>query len=254
MRWEILQKVWKLAKAKFPNVERLYVDLPIRFRSDGECAVYDLDKAGEPVGVIAYSNVVEDGVPLVSVRLEGQTEKVAAGRVSRECRVGIALDERTKAPRVDVSLLRRGCRDGFDVGRKLALLFSNGARDGRASVADVRRWASGQGVDMRMVVPIMCGLEDMGFELEGNGGAYNLRLASGKQKFEPHQRVRVIHPTAMDYQECGRVMECKGGPKDGFWYAVLVDGSQDPLWFPEEALDEDEAGDVADPELEPIDG
>jgi hypothetical protein len=56
----------------------------------------------------------------------------------------------------------------------------------------------------------------------------------------------------MEFQECGRVLDVRGGPREGFWYAVLVDGSDTPILFPEKSLGRDEAGAVVSPVPEPI--
>jgi len=140
----------------------------------------------------------------------------------------------------------------FVLGEQLALIIANGRK--KVAEEEVRAFLSNNKFESSLFLPVEEGFATIGVTMESEqDDSFNLKKAKvQKRKFEEHQRVRVNHPTARDYQECGRVIEIKGDPRSGYWYLVMVDGSSAPMWFPQKALGPDEAGIVINPIPEPI--
>jgi hypothetical protein len=69
----------------------------------------------------------------------------------------------------------------------------------------------------------------------------------GQRKFKDYERVRVLDPMSMEYQEIGQILMSKR-TKKGRVYLILVDGSSKPAWFHEDHVAENMAG------AEPPDG
>ena len=253
MRWDIIKKAWKLARDNFPDAKNLFVEIPRRFRARGAIRVYDLAQSQEPIGELSYEGMAVNGQPFMVLTDKDESMTIRAVRVSQSLRTSSSVRPMGKAAAVDSLMLKRRYPDGFERGQALALLFSSQHDNGKVSPSDLGQWLSRHGVESNMFVPMRAGLETLGVRLcEDLVDSYNFRLAKKPRKFQEYDRVRVMHPTSMEYQECGRVLEYKGTPKHGFWYLVLVDGSDRPLWFPEESLEKDAAGEIVDPVPESI--
>jgi hypothetical protein len=63
----------------------------------------------------------------------------------------------------------------------------------------------------------------------------------GKRKFKDYERVRVMDPLSMEYQEIGQILMSKR-TKGGRAYLILVDGSSKPIWVREDNVAENMAG------------
>lgn len=81
MRWEILQKSWKMAKANFPDVESIFVAIPARFKSSGSIPVFDLSIHNK-VGEISYQSSIMGGKTFVSVSCGPLSDTVAISAAS----------------------------------------------------------------------------------------------------------------------------------------------------------------------------
>jgi len=196
VRWNIVRKAWQLARDRFPDVRRLFVDVPSRLAPRGEMAIIDLDKPKEPLSRISFQ---------VQPSSEGPSLLMSLG------------DEQST-----ISLPRGASRTYGTPSRREALRASRdqllAARYGdEAELAEAR-------------------------ELMGMDGTFNLRLArSGKRKFKDYERVRILDPRSMQFQELGQVMTSRR-EKDQRFYLVLVDGSSKPQWFPDDLVGPNLAG------------
>lgn len=123
---------------------------------------------------------------------------------------------------------------GAELHEKLASLASTDL--GSVDHESVSGWLESEGLPAEMTEPVCAAL----------GLPSRTVLAYGK-KFEEYDKVRVNAPLSMEHQECGQVLIVKGSYAEGYWYLVLVDGSSEPTWFPEESLAHIEAGKPEEP-------
>jgi hypothetical protein len=246
MRWELVARAWSLARSKFPEVKRLYVDTPGRFGAVGTCKVLDLDAPGKPLGEISYDVRPIDGQPRISLALQDTTDSVTLPKMGVQASVSTSV--RT-AGGISADLLTKKYASAAQLAPQLAFLIV-GHKDGikeaskGLSRSDVAQWLRSYSFDVVLLDPVCDSIADLGVRVDG---AFNRRLARKvKNHFEQFQKVRVVDERSMEFQECAQVMEVKGSLKDGYWYKVLVDGSEEPKWFPEEALDDIHVGWVAE--------
>lgn len=252
VRWEITRKAWSLARDKFPKAKNLYVDVPSKIGTQGSCLVYDLDGEDEPLGRLEYrlSHRGARGGPKLD--MEVVVASCAGPRGPIVANVRTQRRPLKKVPSVDATLMGARYPDPFVLGRQVALLVASGKDAVRED--EVRSFMSQYGFDENLLFPVRKGLDEMGVRVvEPSEGRFNLKNAKvQRQQFEEQQRIRINHPTAPDYQECGRIVGIQGDPRSGYWYYVLVDGSSVPKWFPQDALEPNEAGIIVDPVTRPI--
>lgn len=250
MRWDILKKAWGLARSNFPDAQKLYVQIPSVFKSHGECKIYDLASPDKPLGAVSYQTVTSKGEPVLTMTLDKGQAEVRASFGLGDVRVGMTKRAVAGWPSVlSADLVCQRYKDPFEIGR-LAAIMAKEAIGESVAAEDLRAWMASQGYSREMETPIRAGLLGLGVSVEYET-SFNIKQAKGK-KFKEEDRVRIVHPTSMEYQEVGRVMGCEGDSRSGYWYSVLVDGSGSPMMFPESALEKDEAGDIVDPVPRPI--
>lgn len=241
-----------MARKEFPKAGSLYVELPKRFSSKGTCQVYDLSAGTDPIGEISYESVVVGGQPKFQLTVgdeKREVEAVAGG--TPMLKTGSSLAPMPGLPEIDAALLAKKYPDPVQLGRKMALLFTSGKDTTRVAKADVEGWMAANGFDKGLLVPMTSGLMEIGVRTS-DPESFNLRAAKSKFRFDEHARVRVHRLTSEDYQECGRVVKREKRQREGNWYLVQVDGSEDGTWFHEDSLELNEAGIVVDPVPEPI--
>jgi hypothetical protein len=227
-----------MARKAYPDVGRLYVDVPEHLGRKGRCSVHDLDKE-EILGNVLYEAVPVDGRPVLKIELNGATTAIAMPRVNQALHTSITTMKFGKMSEIDPKLMAQNCTDVFELGKKVALLIATELKK-NASRDDVVRWIDKHGFPYEMLIPTLEGLGVLGYEI--NSSSFNIKTANSRFKYKEYQRVRIVSPMSMDHQECGRIFEARGGGKDPEWYLVLVDGSEKPLWFPELSLTTDDAG------------
>ena len=239
-----MKAAWSLARKSFPD-KRVFVESLPRVLSRGEAPVRDLE-TGERLGSVAYEDRGGD------LRVSIGPEEMILRKDRKEVSIEASSDTyqiRLGANEEDPVRIVSSSSDPVDLGRRLAMLIST-SKDSSEELSDdyVRSWVSRKGFDSSVVALVVDAIKSEA----GDRRPFNLKVAKGKNRFDVNDKVRVIYETSMEYQECGRVLEVKGDNKDGYWYSVLVDGSGDPLWFPESSLDNDLSGVIVDPVPEPI--
>jgi hypothetical protein len=235
----MIRKAWEMAREAFPSVENLYVETPQHLGFQGHCPVFDLGK-NDPIGQFLYRMVSVDQKPVLVMELDGNSASLSMPKVSQSFQVPTRTEKFSAAKGIEPTLISKNCSDGFELGRKLALLVSDELKDGANSREGVESWLKRNGFPEDMITPTLEGLHGLGHEAVE--GSFNLKAANPKHSFDAYQRVRIVQPSSMEHQECGKVLEVRGGGKDPEWYLVLVDGSEKPLWFPSSSLAPDEAG------------
>ncbi len=246
MRWELVARAWSLAKSKFPEVKRLYVDIPGRFGATGSCNILDLDSPGKPLGAISYDVRQMDGQPRMILALDGSSDSVGLPKMGVQASVSTSV--RTASNKISAELLAKRYPSPQELSAQLACLIvghKDGIREASAGLtrSSVGEWLRDKGFNQGLLDGVCSAVEGLGVKVDG---AFNRRMARKvKNHFDQFQRVRVKDELSMEYQECAQVLEVKGSLKDGYWYKVLVDGSEDPKWYPESSLDEIHVGWVA---------
>lgn len=246
MRWELTKRAWALARDKFPEVERLYVSMPEHLARHGECIIADLSSPGAELGRIAYEVRPNGRHPVMRINLMDSHDQVRMPTCSVEANITTKVCT-ASVSEIDPRLLASKCNDAFELGRRMALLATSGT-SGKMTRKEASSWMSKWDFPPDMITPFVEGLVSMGAFDDAGPVAYNMKWAN-KKGFEVNQRVRINKPESMEHQECGRVIESKGKGNEPIWHLVHVDGSEKPEWFPEMALETDDAGMVVDPDF-----
>lgn len=239
MRWDMTKRAWAMAKAQFPSVQRLYVDIPDRLEPYGECRVVDLDKPGETIATISYD--MRPG--RVKLALNNATSEVDSPKMA--CGASVQLAVKKAEVEIDPELLSKRYPDKAELARQVAVLMI-GHRSGirqasKLTPGQVSGWLRDKGFDEALFQPVCAELKSLGVETAG----FNLRVARDPRpnsKYKIFQRVRVKDATSMEYQECGQILDVRGTKNDGYFYTILVDGSESPLEFAEGDISEIEVG------------
>jgi hypothetical protein len=249
MRWNLIKEAWSLARKKFPDVKRLFVDLPEKFKCEGQCAIYDLDEPDEPVGILKYHSKMADNHPIIIVSV-GEME-IETG-VPRFASVDMAVESAQRP------LVKKASINGPDImaqypdqavlGEQIAYLVVGHvdgplykASDRRISTDSLVRWGRAFGFSEEAIIASHEKLADLGVEVTATQ-AFNLRIAKRprKKEFENFQKVRVIDPRSMQLNEGGQVVEHKRNEEDEDFYLVIVDGSEEPSWYKEDQIEKNE--------------
>jgi hypothetical protein len=247
MRWNLVARAWSLARSKYPDVKRLYVDIPGKFGASGSCNILDLDVPGKPLGAITYDVRPLNGEPRMTLALDAQNETLPLPSI--ELKASVKTSIRTASNEISAELITKRYPDPEELSTQLAYLIvghKDGIKEasGGMSRNDVGQWLRSHGFEPSLLDDVCAGIDGLGVRLDGG---FNIRQARQvKNHFEQFQRVRIKDELSMEYQECAQVLEVKGSLKDGYWYKVLVDGSESPKWFPEEALDHIHVGWIAE--------
>jgi hypothetical protein len=235
MRWDLTKRAWAMAKAQFPSVQRLYVDIPDRLEPFGECRVVDLEKPHETIATISYD--MRPG--RVKLALNNATAEVDSPKLA--CGSAVAVTVKKAEADIDPVLLSKRYPDKAELAKQVAILMI-GHRSGfrqasKLTPGQVSGWLSDKGFDAALFQPVCDELRALGVGLSG----FNLRVARDPRpnsKYKIFERVRVRDAASMEYQECGQILDVRGTKNDGYFYTVLVDGSESPLEFAEENLSE----------------
>ena len=199
MRWEVIKQAWRMAKVQFPNIQSLYVQVPVVLAHKGYVPIFDLTDAKTPIGAIDYQ-VVSKG--------SGRNVRLALGADSAEVRLApsvlqsfkIAVRDEPLANTPNPNLVR--ARYGEEAEEKLALLgltYTKTAKKPSKKFEDYERVR-------------ICGLPAV-----------------------PEGMEHIPNAGALQYQEAGQVMTSARG-RNGRFYLILVDGSSEPQWFHEEMV------------------
>lgn len=96
-------------------------------------------------------------------------------------------------------------------------------------------------------------LDDRGFpkeaipHVERKLAEMGVKIAKRRRKrFENYEKVRVVDPTIMEYNEGAQVLGRRRDKEGRDWYQVIVDGSDKPIWLKDEQLNPNEVGSIRD--------
>lgn len=252
MRWEAIKQAWALARESFPSVKRLYVELPHRFRDSGECPVFDLEKADEPIGKIAYKTTCIDGNPLIFMNLHGKEKSASVTRVpSIEFPVPAAPLQ--KVAYLDAKSVMAQYQDPGDLAEQVAYLAMghetgplHNVKTAALTERDLKTWLLDAGFQPGILPHAVKALGRMGIDIVKSED-YNLREAKHKKRrFENYQKVRVVDPRSREYQEGAQILDHKRDKENNDWYQVLVDASSIPTWFHESQIQANDVGSVSE--------
>lgn len=238
MRWDIIKKAWTLAKEKFPKTERLYVDLPDQFRGFGECSIIDLDKPEEKLAKIVYEAHCDKGKPILSLRLENSLTEAEMPKASIQLKSEAAIQPLLQKNSISASDIMDKYQDPAVLGEQLAYLIA-GHEDGikTASIDEdqVDQWLERYGFAPESIFHVEPKLAEMG-----------IILARRKKmkKFKNYEKVRVVDPRIMEYNEGAQVVGRRRDKEKNDWYQVIVDGSDKPIWLHEDQLAKNEVGSI----------
>jgi len=258
MRWEAIKQAWALARENFPEVKRLYVDLPHRFRDSGECSVFDLEEMEKPLGKIAYKMTHIDGKPVIMMCINEMTKTAAATR-SDTIEFKVQTAPLTKTAFLDSKAIVAQYQDSAELGEQIAYLVLGhetsplyGKKVAAMARKSLKTWFVDNSLPLAALDATVAALDAHGVRVLASKD-FNLKEAKIKrQKFEIYQKVRIIEPRSMEYQEGAQVVECQRDEEDNDWYLVIVDGSSAPKWFHESQIGENEVGSIAN--ISSIDG
>lgn len=246
MRWEITKKAWVLAKERFPKTERLFVELPDKFLGTGECSVFDLDAPERPLGKIAYEAKCVDGQPRISMSLgertaEASLPKFGAMTIKTAHREEILERRQT----IDAPTIMEQYKDMAVLGEQIAYLIAghpNGLvkteqnTDEGMHAGLVETWVVENGFPREAFPHVEVKLAALGFKIS----------RKQKKKFMTFEKVRVVDPRLMQYNEGARILGYKRDKDKQNWYQIIVDGSEKPIWLNEMQLAKNEAGIIND--------
>lgn len=230
-RWEVVKKAWALARKRFPDVERVFVDTPRKFKGSGSCRVYDLSKPEAPIGSMSYAVMHANGSAHVSLSLDGESLAVGMPRkAGAEFKVDSIRVAMPNLVSIDGRVVAARYPDESELCEKIALLAEGHVADQR----ELRSWMAHYEFPTALMPKVA---SKMGLP---RGGWFNVRVADNdkhpKAKFDKFEKVRVDDEDSMEHMECGQVLDIRGKFKDGYNYLVLVDGSSKPVWIPESSL------------------
>lgn len=79
-------------------------------------------------------------------------------------------------------------------------------------------------------------------EWDSQAGLKKEAVSTMEPPLAVNDRVRIDNPVSMEHNELGTIMGIRGDHMNGWYYAVLVDGSSKPIWVPKETLKPNKAG------------
>ena len=238
MRWECIKQSWALARKSFPNTKRLFVDLPDKYKNSGSCNILDLEEPAKPLGTLSYKTVIENNKPKISFQIEKSEVKVATQKTNVRMVVTSQKKELQKKMSITASDVMCQYQSPSELAEKVAYLIV-GHEDGiklagKESISDdeVYNWISTMGFPDEIMGDVEDKLVEMGVKV----------AKKKKSKFENYEKVRVVDPGIMQYQEGARVIRRKRDKDNNYWYFVIVDGSETPVWLNEKQLDKNTVG------------
>lgn len=242
MRWDVIKQAWALAKEKFPDAKRLFVSLPDKFRGFGECSVVDLDKPDAPLGKITYEAKCESGRPVLSMKLEEKSKEAAlpkTGCLQMNLMVSVGeFKPRSSIPSADIMAK---FPDHKTLGEKLAYLMighEDGIAKGAQSIHEglIESWIGEHGFPKEAIPHAEAKLAELGVVV----------ARKKRKRFENFEKVRVVDPRLREYNEGAQVLRRKRDKEKHDWYAVLVDGSDTPIWLRDEQIEKNNVGSIKD--------
>lgn len=242
MRWEIIKKAWAMAKDKFPDAKRLYVDLPDKFRGFGECSVIDLEDPTKPLGKIVYEAKCEGGKPVLSMKLDEKTVEASLPRFKSLQVKTASVAGSLKAAAIDAKAVCAKYPDQDTLSQQVAYLIA-GHEYGLVKEAGtdlhegiVETWIVEQGFPREVTAAVQIKLEGMGVKI----------AKKKKRQFKNYEKVRVVDPRIIEHNEGAQILDHRRDKKKNDWYQVLVDGSDKPIWLNELQLAKNNVGSVSD--------
>lgn len=238
MRWTMLKKAWTLASEKFPDAKRLYVDVPQILRGEGACKVYDLEQPDSPLGLINYQFKCEDGHPIVSMSIGSNEVKTALSRVpTSDLSITSELQTLRSKNTICAADIMAQYSDPSVLAEQLAYLMV-GHEDGpiktaQADEESIDQWMEQQGFKSEVFALAKTHLENLGIKIAKR---------PRKKRFENYEKVRVVDPRIMEYNEGAKVLSHKRDKDKQDWYEVLVDGSEKPIWLNDVQIAPNEVG------------
>lgn len=246
MRWNLIKEAWSLARKKFPDVKRLFVDLPDKFKCEGQSAVYDLDKPDSPIGILKYHAKISDNHPVVIISMGEMEIETGVPRFA-SIDMPVAADQKPLVKKASISGqdIMAQYPDINVLGEQIAYLVV-GHEDGplykvankKISTDSLARWGRAFGFPEEAVMASREKLADLGVEVV-ESQAFNLRVAKRpkKKEFENFQKVRIVEPASMQLNEGGQIVDHKRNEKEEDFYLVIVDGSDEPSWYREDQIE-----------------
>lgn len=239
MRWEVITKAWDLAKQSFPDVDRVFVLPPANFGDNGSCPVFDMDRPKEPIGFMSYRVVGLGERPVMQLSLGDKTAEIVIPR-TKSANFEVSFTK-AAAPTGEVDPAEAMARyagtplDEKAMEQMSKFMVAKEQRQQKARIyASEVVQALKEGIAEKEKMAAVCGLTK-----ESIGPISKLN------EFKNFTRVRITQDDLPDYNECGKIIGKKRAQK-ATWYLVLVDGSDDPRWFHQDAIAEVKAGKVSD--------
>ena len=248
MRWQIIKQAWGLARKKFPDVKRLYVDLPRGFRDAGGVDIVDLEKPDAPIGKIAYRMSCHEGRPILFLEIESEQAAIALPRTA-SMTLPIKVSITREAPSMFASEMVAAHENDDDLAESVACIAAGhkeGPLNGRRSIGEAAlgAWISEKGFPTRIAGKVAEKLQALGIEVEE--GFVLSKKRKKEKEFGNRQRIRIVSPNSMQRGEGGYVLDTKRDKKDVDWYSVIVDGSESPGWFREDEIENNVVGSIGD--------
>lgn len=243
MRWEIIKKAWSLAAEKFPKAKRLFVDLPPKFRGFGECPVLDLEQPDKPLGKIIYEAKCEDGKPVLSLTVADTTAQVSLPKFgSFTLKPSTTAQSLVAGVPINASDIMKAYPVTQILGHQVGYLIA-GHEEGLVKIANsqeldersIMDWVQQKGFPSDVAPFAEDKLEELGIKIARK---------KKRKRFENYEKIRVVDPRIMEYNEGARVIMRRRDEELNDWYQVIVDGSSKPIWLHEDQLDRNHVGHI----------
>lgn len=249
MRWNVIKEAWALARKKFPDMKRLFVDLPDRFHCEGQCGIYDLENPDEPIGILKYRASMSEDQPVVIVSM-GEIEVSAGMPRFGSIDLEPSASEKPLVKKASISAKDISAKypDPDVLGEQVAYLVL-GHEDGllhkvaekRVSTDSLYQWGRAFGFSAEAMLAAKDKLQELGVEVY-EPSTFNLKTAKRpkKKEFKNFQKVRIVEPASMQLNEGGQVLDHKRKEGEEDFYLVIVDGSSEPSWYHEDQLEDND--------------
>ncbi len=240
MRWEIIKKAWSLANKQYPKVKRLYVDMPERFTGSGDCLVIDLDKPDELLGKISYQARCDDGKPVLSMKLEEAEEKAALSKNASFSYSVASKIESFSSKNIILASDIMTKYQGDDLAEQVAYLIAGHEEGLRGQELDtwlIESWINDHGFPAEITAGVEESLSNLGIKVAKRGK---------RRLFQNYEKVRVVDPHIMEYNEGARIITHRRDKDSCDWYQIIVDGSDKPIWLNEKQLAKNTVGSVSE--------
>lgn len=209
MRWDFMKKCWSMAKDSFPK-DSIFVFIPPKLGMEGDCPIINIP-TNKSLGKIEYQTVVIGGNSYVNLKLGDKEESI---RLQKFAEISISPAK---------SIVKR---NGANAPKAIAYIAI-----GR-KITNLDTFLSTEGYSLDILDEVKREMFSLGHAVTGS-----------KRRFQDMDRIRIKDPKSMEYNEGGRVVGYKkvNGKEV---YLVIVDGSEEPVWFLDDVLELNNVGNI----------